>query len=450
MKSALFLCTGLAVCLWGCSGERQDPPPPRGAPGPAGSPPVAAPGASDDKAAQEAGELDEEAAEDDGEDDEADGEPEMSDARPPGASPGPGQANAPGGSPPTATPPAGRRGLPSGALRVEPAVILDPTGFEAPMAAVTLFLPTGWTTKGGVVWGQQFACVNGYNFDWSASSPDGRSRIAILPQEKWEWNNYGAGPSSPGCSLAQCTSVEQFLRGSVSQRIPQARNHQFLRRTDLEKDYAQYNRVTPMPLGETRGWVEAGELRYEWIDGGQPMKGSTAAVVVFSLLRTNAGGGLGVMDALTGMAFPGYVTSAPADRFDPAFFEAIRRSSKGTPAWQARIAGHNTAIARVALEEGRKRSAIIARTNEEISRIRQEAWSSYQESADRRFREFGEVIKGVETYDDGHAPGGRVELSSQYNHAWRLNDGSYILTNDTSFEPWRDLGQEGTKLEATK
>jgi len=38
----------------------------------------------------------------------------------------------------------------------------------------------------------------------------------------------------------------------------------------------------------------------------------------------------------------------------------------------------------------------------------------------------------------------------QYDHAWRPNDGSYVLSNDSSFEPYRDLGVEGQKLEQTR
>lgn len=68
----------------------------------------------------------------------------------------------------------------------------------------------------------------------------------------------------------------------------------------------------------------------------------------------------------------------------------------------------------------------------------------------RRQREFGEAISGVETYDDPNAAGGQAQLSSLYNHAWRLNDGSYVLSNDANFEPFRDLGVEGRQLERTQ
>ncbi len=358
-----------------------------------------------------------------------------------------GEANAAAIADPSAGPDA--RGLPAGAIHVEPAMIVDATGFERPMAASTLFLPRGWTTEGGVVWGREFSCTNGYALRWSARSPDGSMRIAVLPQERWESNNYGAPASSPGCGLAPMTNVRQYLEALASRIRPDARTVGYRVREDIQQRLAHLNALTPMPMGELRTWVEAGELTLDYDENGRAMRASVAAAAVFTLMRSNAGG-MGSMDAFTGSTFPSWAASAPADQFDPGFFEALRRSIKPAPQWEAAINGHNAAIGRVALEESRKRSEIITRSNAEIAQIRSEAWEAQQESADRRAREFGEVIRGVETYDDGNAPGGQVELSGNYDNAWRLNDGSYVLTNDASFEPWRDLGLEGEKLGVTR
>ena len=356
---------------------------------------------------------------------------------------------APGATDDPSNGPGARRGLPPGAIRFEPAVIVDASGFEAPLAASTLFLPQGWRTQGGVFWGEQYLCTNGYNVEWSASSPDGRQSVHVLPQAKWESNNYGAPPSSPGCPTAPYTDVRQYLQARLQAWRPDARVLGFRRRSDLEQQLAQLNRTVPTAMGEMRTWAEAGELDFAYRDGGE-QRGSLAAAVVFSLMRTNAGMGMPVMDAVTGFALPGWAATAPGDQFNAAFFEAIRRSIVPSPVWERRIAGHNAAIGRVAIEEARKRSALITQSNAEIARIREEAWNAVQESADRRAREFGEVIRGVETYDDPQAAGGQVELSGQYSRAWRLNDGSYVLTNDTSFEPWRDLGIEGNPLQASQ
>lgn len=339
------------------------------------------------------------------------------------------------------------RGLPAGALHVERAVILDATGFEQPMAAATLFLPAGWRAQGGVFWDQQFMCVNGFNYSWSAASPDGAMTVAIIPQEKWESNNYNAAPSTPGCQPAPYMNVRQYLEGSLQRYKPGAQVVDFRQRPDLAQEFAQMNSQTPTAMGEMRTWVEAGEIMVAFTEQGREMRGTMGAVVVFNLMHTNPVSGMGAMDALTGYAFPGYAATAPNGQLNLAFFEAVRKSIKVNPQWQARINKHNTAIGQVALEESRKRAAMISETSEYISKIRDDAWQASQESADRRAREFGELIKGVETYNDANAPGGQVELSSTYNNAWRLNDGSYVITDDPNFEPWRDLRVEGQRLD---
>jgi hypothetical protein len=340
---------------------------------------------------------------------------------------------------------AAKASLPKGAVRLEPTVIVDETGFEQPMAAATLFVPHGWKAQGGVHWGQQFACTNGYVFHWSATAPDGLTSIAVLPQERWEWNNYGAPASTPGCHIVACRRVQDYLGALVPRLEASARILGFRPREDLRQQFAQLEQATPMPLGESRTWVEAGEVSVAFRRNDQEMRGSVAAVAVFSLMRTNAG--TGIMDALSGSTFPAWAVAAPKAQFNPGLFEAIRRSIKLDPRWEARINQHNNAIAQVAIRESRKRSEMITRANEEIAKIRQDAWNAYQESSDRRFREFGEVLRGVETYRDPDAATGQVELSNLYSHAWRLNDGSYVLTNDVGFEPFRDLGVEGKQLE---
>lgn len=341
-------------------------------------------------------------------------------------------------SKPASAPKAGVR-----TVRLQPTVVVDRTGFDKPLAAATLFVPQGWTTEGGVIWGAELACTNGYAFQWTARSPNGRSQISILPQEKWEWNNYGAGATTPGCALAQISDVKRYLETLLARVQPGARVQSCVPRDDLRRQFAQYESATPSAMGEMRTWVEAAELRFHAQD---EREGTLAAVVVFSLMRSNTGMG-GTMDALTGSTFPAYATLAPKGEHDPALTEAIRRSIQVDPSWEKRISGHNQAIARVALEEGKKRAAMIAQSNEEIAKIRASAWESYSVSADRRARDFADALRGVTTYRDAEAPGGTAVLSSSFDHAWRLADGSYMLSNDAGFDPWRDLKLEGKKLE---
>lgn len=347
------------------------------------------------------------------------------------------------------------------AMRFERGVIIDPVGFAEPVAALTLFVPYGWHAEGGVFWDSSFLCTNGYNFQWSATSPDGSMGVLLLPQAKWENSDYGAGASSPGCSPAPYASVRDWIFALAGQTFPGARVIDYRDRPDLLQG-SQPPQRQRMPLGESRSWSEAGEALIAFGRNGRDMRGSIAAVVSFNQMITDMSGmyandptisgpvGRTRMNALTAFAWPAWAAYAPNGQFNFAYFEAIRRSMKPNPAWLDAISKHNTTIAAGALAEGRKRAAIIQQTNDEIARIRQQTWEAQQESADRRAREFSETIRGVQSYNDPNAPGGTVELSHNYDHAWRMNDGTYVLTNDPNFEPYRDLGMEGRALEPTR
>ncbi len=345
---------------------------------------------------------------------------------------------------------AANRGLPPGALRAQMVEIMDMNGFERPLPAVFGFIPLGWQAQGGIQWGRQFMCTNGYNFNWVARSPDGAQSVAILPQFKWELNNYGAGPSTPGCGSAQITSIQQYLQQMLASMRPDARILEVHPRPDLVAKFQHLNQATPTAMGEMRTWVEAGEAQFGFKEQGRDMRGVIVSTAVFSLMRSRGVSPGQTMDALTGFVFPGFAATGPAGQFNPQFAEAIRQSFLPNPAWQAQIARHNAAISKVAAEEIRKQAKAISEANDYISLLRRQTADMRAKSDERRQREFGEVIKGVETYDDPNAAAGQVELSSMYNHAWRLNDGSYVLSNDAGFEPYRDLGVEGRQLERTR
>ena len=335
-------------------------------------------------------------------------------------------------------------------LRFQRAVVLDPSGFDRPMAAYTLFLPAGWRSEGGVFWGQQFICTNGYNIDWRATSPDGIKTIEILPQAKWEQSNLVApGAGNDGCMIAPSTNIRGYLENLARGWRPGARIIDFRRLPDIERQMASLNTNTPMPMGESRSWVEAGEALVAFTQNGVDMRGTISAAAVFSYNSVRAPG-VPTTETLAGFSVPAFAVSAPNGQLNFALNEAIGRSVKPNPVWNKRIAGHIGAIGRINLEGARKRAAIISKSNAEMSRIRNEAWNSYNESSDKRAREFSEYIRDVETYNDPDAPGGNVELSNSYNHAYKMNDGSYVLTNDPNFEPYRDLGMDGTRLEATQ
>ena len=341
-------------------------------------------------------------------------------------------------------------GGPATTLHAQMVQVMDMNGFERPTPALFVFIPVGWRAQGGVQWGQQYACNNGYNFNWLASSPDGLQTVAMLPQDRWESNNYGAPSSSPGCRVQPISSLKQYLQQAVSRAQPGARVLDFRPRPDLMALLAAYNRRTPMPMGESRTWVESGEVLFAFTQDGHDMRGVITASAIFSLMRNSSLGNGQTMDALSASVLPGFVATAPNGQLNLRMTEAIRQSFVANPGWQQAIANHNLRIAQGAAVEVAKRAKIIAETNDYISLIRKETYEARGRSEDRIAHDRGNLIRGEETYNDPGAPGGQVQLSNLYNNAWKLNDGSYVLSDDAGFDPWKDLHLEGKRLEPAR
>jgi hypothetical protein len=106
-----------------------------------------------------------------------------------------------------------------------------------------------------------------------------------------------------------------------------------------------------------------------------------------------------------------------------------------------------------------KRGEISRQQLEQMQASHQQRMASMEESrkqqdrlynqtnlaSDKNQREFVEAIRGVETY---HEPvdGGVVQLDNTYDHAWRVRDGTYLLTDDPNFRPGL-VGLEGQELQ---
>lgn len=337
----------------------------------------------------------------------------------------------------------------AGAIHAKRADIVDFNGFEKPLVASTILVPADWRVEGGVVWNAQGdTCGGGYNFDWRATAPDGLSGVQILPVERWQWSGLPAAPSM-GCPAWQIASVQQYIEWFVQRARPEARILDFRRRPDIEKELERYNQRVPNSMGEVRTWVEAGEALLAYQQDGVAMRETVAFAVVFNSVRNEAMMGMPAMEYWGGTTLPGYAMRAPSGQLDLKLAEMIRKSVRGQPEWSARIAQHNNKIAGIHLKGARDRSRIIAKTGEEVLDMQMEGWRRRNESSDRMGRETSETIRGVETYNDPYH-GGTVDLDNTYEHAWQLNDGTYVLTDDPSFEPFRQLGIDGRQLEAAQ
>ena len=338
-------------------------------------------------------------------------------------------------------------------LRVQRAEIMDRRGFERPMVAYTAFVPAGWRAEGEVEYAAPGGCGPDQRINWHASAPDGVGAIQIIPEEKWSAGNFPQEPDH--CLHASISGARQYLEWWVRRNRPGARVLDFRPRPDLAAPF----KALAQEQNGMRSWADAGELLIAYQVGGRSVREtiSSASFYIQTQLPSLDPGQR--VELLQGMTGPGFAMRAPEGMLDFKAAEALRQSVQTAPEWRARMLQVANTRSRIAMESNRQmaetnrraaadRSAIIANTGREINAIQMGTWQSRNESMDRTQRESIEAIRGVETYNDPHY-GGTVQLSNQYQHAWQLRDGSYVLTDDPDFDPARSLNLPGQKLSVT-
>ena len=343
--------------------------------------------------------------------------------------------------------------LPAGAVRVQNAKIMDRNGFDRPMVAATMMIPVGWKTSGGIVWSQNMSgcgpSVPHINF--TATAPDGSSAIQYLPEEKWAGHNMQyPGMQQGPCPNVRITEPRHYIDQYVQRVRPNARVLDYRERTDIIEGVSKMI-PPPPPDGygmQTRQWVGAGDVLLASQHDGREMRELIGVVAIFSMTQMADGVG-GVMETYTTFALPSFAYRAPEGQLDFDKAAMIRNSYRADPNWSAKISQFHANIARTNAKGAADRARITAQTNREISDMQMDSWRKQQDSSDRGTREFNEYIRGVETYDDP-INGGSVQLDNTYDNAWQLNDGTYVLTDDPSFNPYAATGMDGQKLEPTR
>ena len=332
-----------------------------------------------------------------------------------------------------------------GGVRVKVAEIMDPTGFERPMRAASSLVPAGWAVTGGVFYKMDGDCTAGQNVAWRATSPDGKASIEMVPNVGWAQNNQGY-PTGRDCMNAGFSSAEQFVR-AWAQSLPEGRV------VEIRRDPATQRMLAPMAM-EFQGdpyskmWGDYVTARVTYTQGGRSMEAIVTTFTFHNYMKSGYSFGYGpVLELVTGGASLITVYSAPAADFESylPIFHLFSANYRVDPQWQAKVNAVRRQGNADAARAAAQRSKIIADTYSDINDMSMDSWRRQQESSDRMQREQGEAIRGTETYT-ADTPTGQIELPYGYDSAWQLNDGTFVVTDDSFYDPYRDTGQEGRRL----
>ncbi len=340
----------------------------------------------------------------------------------------------------------------TGELRLRPVQVMDTQGFGRPLVAATILVPTHWQTRGGVVWQlNNSGCgKNNPHYNWSAIAPDGAGMISLLPDETWTGNSNGI--QSGQCPNVMTNNAREVVLNYIQRYRPNSQIIQYYDRTSDVKDvFAGIQPSRRDAFGnETRQWYGAGQALISYQVGAATVREIIGTAVLFTAMSMQGGYGMPAQQYLTIGILPGYAMRMPEGQLDLNQAEMIRKSIRPGKEWNQEMARHRAKIAGINRKGAMNRSRIIAKSNREISEINRKSWENTQKSNDRMHREFSEYVRGVETYDDPNSSTGTVELDNTYDHAYRLDNGDYVLTNDHSFNPYAEVGQGAEELTPTR
>ncbi|HEY9284956.1 MAG TPA: hypothetical protein VIP46_15995 [Pyrinomonadaceae bacterium] len=341
--------------------------------------------------------------------------------------------------------------------------ILDEQGFDRPVEAMSLLMPRGWRTEGGVRWKSVNEC-RGEMITWqfSADSPDGQIQYRVLPARSFGYQEDPmlrqaaiAAARQGGCGVSQPFDAEQYIEqwartelgGATVSDIHTPEGMQ----AGIDQLDAQAN-ATSRQYGTNVNQTSTAVFgTLTWPDGDKGM----AQVLVQNAVNR----GVGMFDgqpngwSTTNIPLRAYIRYPP-EREDEGIklFQTFGATHRVNPVWQQ---AHQQFMTRLGNMEhaGRmerlrlqgEQSAAYARAQSEASDARMRDWERKQISSDASHDRFIQTVREVETWKDPNV--GAVELSAGYQHGWSRPDGSVILTNNSLFDPAVELQQNWSRMQ---
>lgn len=368
------------------------------------------------------------------------------------------------------TAPAAQRGAEGGGgfYRMRLVRIMDKEGWGQPVEVAHLLIPSDWRFDGGAHWVQDMTrCpANIIQVSFRASSPDGLSGMELLPSYVWSWSDdpmmqqtiAQSAANKLGCDANPVMSPMDFLarlavphihrgaRVSRGEPLPQ------VSRAEQQKLNSAYGQM--IQAGYFRAVrAEAGRVLFSYAINGRPVDewmSATITTVAAPSANTAAlmnGGVAMTANSFTLVASDVYGLYAPQGQLEQKakLFATILASVRPNPAYSAAVGQFLSNMQRINNQGAMDRQRIWHDAQESISNTINQSYQENQAVQDRMAEQFGQTIRGVETYLDPRT-NERVELTAGYQTAWSNGKGEYILSDSPLFDPAVELHEDWTEM----
>lgn len=349
------------------------------------------------------------------------------------------------------TPAAAQR---SDTVQVRPIQIYDEQGPAGRMLAYSTFVPEGWITKGGVQWSQQdgpAGCFTGARLIWGTGTEDEKYGIAFLDPVSWGVSTIG--PSRYMCLQQDLTDAEMVMR-AFFQMVSQV-----MQVTNIEVSRPPEIKPITDAIGQAwqRSWQMNGTPTNAWADGvvikarvrSQTAENDAYFVAFTKHSESNLGGAI-FRDGRTVMIIGAFTPVGKLEEGHPGFAQVLN-NLRVNPQWQqveaqwmaARVQTARNANAAAA--RARRASSASSSSSGSIGDMMFESWKKRQGMKDAGHEKDINGIWEVQPWQT--SSGDTVLLNQNYDHAWELDNGSIVMTNDANFSPMDAFNQTGQQLQ---
>ena len=358
-------------------------------------------------------------------------------------------------------------------LRLKRVEIVDRHGFEKPMPAMSMLIPTDWSFDGQIHYAQKIGDpADLARLAFRTASPDGRVSIEMFPGWGWAW----ADDSMMRQAMQNQAAMTAQMGGARTEVAPPMSARDFLTRVAVPRlrPGAKVLAVEPIPDLEAPLQAQVKQAQALAAQAGVQMRlkadQARARIQVAgklpgeewltAVVYTRATAMPSMMPATGQMKQSAmYQTSAdqlfalhaPAGEL-PArekLFRTVLSTVRVDPTWQARLSQVQANMAAANVQSASDRSKIIANSAEEQRRIIREGYENRQRSEDRNAERWSDAMRGVQNF---HNPttGEDVKLSNEYAHAWVSGNGEYVMSDSSGFNPGQVLQGHWTELQPVR
>ncbi len=351
-------------------------------------------------------------------------------------------------------------------FKMKVAQVMDQHGFERPIVAASMLIPVDWQSHGDTTWNIRDRC-NTVQITLEASGPDGRA-YEVLPTYNWAWADDPAFLrqsflqaqqfGTHACDVQPPLSASDYIKQNIGRLRPGVSIAALEPVPDLLskfQDQAHKSEQMAAQFGlrqQIRPDLIRARLKYS-INGQAVEEWIYTVVVVTATLGPGYNPRTMQMTQTYSYACTANVVAvrAPQGKLDASekFFTLMSSTYHLDQEWQNRIAANAQAIQQIELKGARDRANIIAKNGEDIRQMQQQGFENRQRAQDQSFKEFDQVIRGVESYRNP-GTGETVELDSNYGHAWVSGSGVYLLSDQAGFNPNTVSRESWTPLEHVK